>query len=106
MANFRELTRYTNGNITTDRNGKEFLVLRKPLVLEPAEDDKVVIITDRYIKRPDLLADVALGDRRLWWVIFEFNNIKDPFFELKLGQIIRIPSKKRVLEAIKTLNRV
>lgn len=106
MANFKSLTRYTNGEVSKTRSGKEFLVLRKPLVLEPAEGDIYVTITSKFIGRPDLIGFTAYGDRRLWWAIFEFNNIRDPFFDLKLGQILRIPSKTRLLAAIDRLNKV
>lgn len=106
MANFKSLTRYTNGQIAENRNGEDFLVLRNPLELEPSDDDIYVTITNTYINRPDLISYTAYGDRRLWWVVLEFNNIKDPFFDLNLGQIIRLPSKPRVLEAIQNLNKV
>ena len=106
MANFKALTRYTNGEVSKNRNGQDFLVLRKSLVLEPSEDDTYVTITSKFIGRPDLIGFTAYGDRRLWWVVFEFNNIRDPFFDLRLGQILRIPSKTRVLDAIGRLNKV
>lgn len=106
MANFKPLTRYTNGEISTNRSGEDFLVLRKPLNLEPADDDIFVKVTSKFIGRPDLVGFTAYGDRRLWWVIYEFNNIRDPFFDVRLGQILRIPSKTRVLDAINNLNRI
>ena len=106
MANFKPLTRYTNGEISKNRSGQEFLVLRKSLSLEPSADDTFITITNKFIGRPDLIGYTAYKDRRLWWTIFEFNNIRDPFFGLKPGQILRIPSKARVLEAISKLNRV
>lgn len=106
MANFKRRTRYTNGTVTEDRNSTRFLVLRPPLNLNPAEDDTFVTVTDEYTNRPDLLSYVAYGDEKLWWVICEFNNIRDPFFGFKPGQILRIPGLDRVLQAINKLNRV
>jgi len=105
MANFRKNTRYTNGNTTVDREGNKFLVLRKQLNLEPGSDDIFVKITSKYVNRPDLVAHTAYKDTSLWWVIFEFNSIVDPFFDLKLERILRLPSKERVLKAINSLNK-
>lgn len=106
MANFKTHTRYTNGNTTKSRDLKDFLVLRKALKLEPSSGDLLITITNTFIDRPDLIGFTAYGNRALWWVIFEFNNIRDPFHDLRLGQILRIPNKERVLEAIASLNKV
>ena len=40
----------------------------------------------------------------LWWLICKFNNVKNPFKELTVGKILRIPSEELVdiiLETIK-----
>ncbi len=103
MANFRTNSRYTNGIITTNRTNKPFLVLRKSVKLEEDSTDTVILVTQEYEKRPDLLSYNIYGVPELWWVIYEFNNIRDPFFELKSGQILRIPALERVLEAIDKL---
>jgi hypothetical protein len=100
MANFKSNTRYTNGIIATNRAGKDFLVLRKSLKLEEDSTDTFIIVTQQYEKRPDLVSNDAYGTTDLWWAIYEFNNIRDPLFELKSGQILRIPALDRVLEAI------
>lgn len=103
MANFKANTRYTNGILATNRSRKDFLVLRKSLNLTEDSTDTFILITQQYEKRPDLLSTAAYGTPELWWVIYEFNNIRDPFFELKSGQILRIPELNRVLEAISQL---
>lgn len=103
MANFKKLSRYTNGIITTNRSGQEFLVLRGQLELEPEEGDVFVEITQDLIRRPDLIAQKAYGNPDLWWVIYEFNGIRDPLFELRPGQILRIPELDRVLEAVRNI---
>ena len=106
MANFKQFTRYTNGNTFINRSNKEFLVLRKNLKLEPGSSDIFIKITQQFIDRPDLIAQTAYNDIALWWAIYEFNNISDPYFDLKLEQILRIPDKDRLLEAISQLNKV
>lgn len=103
MANFKANTRYTNGIVATNRSGKDFLVLRKNLNLDEDSTDTFIIVTQQYQKRPDLVSRDAYGKPELWWAIYEFNNIRDPFFELKAGQILRIPALERVLEAIDRL---
>lgn len=103
MANFKKLSRYTNGISTKTREGQDFLVLRNTLNLEPASGDRFVQITQDLANRPDLIAHRAYGNSELWWVIYEFNNISDPLFGVNPGKVLRIPELTRVLEAINKL---
>jgi hypothetical protein len=100
MANFKTNTRYTNGSVAKNRAGKDFLVLRRSLFLEEASTDTLVVVTQEYLHRPDLLSSKVYGTPDLWWAIYEFNNIRDPLFDIKLGQILRIPDINRLLQAI------
>jgi len=106
MANFKPLTRYTNGKFSENRSGTKFAVLRGSLNLEPKDDDIFVTINQNLKQRPDLIAFYAYGNSDLWWVIYEFNNINDPLFGMSLGQILRIPNKNRVIAAINELGKV
>lgn len=103
MANFKNLSRYTGGQVTKNRSDKDFLILRRPLNLKEDEGDVFVQVTQELEKRPDLVASKAYGNPDLWWVIYEFNNIRDPFFDLKAGMLLRIPALERVLTAIDQL---
>ncbi len=103
MANFQGQSRYNNGLVTKNRAGKSFLVLRQPLNLVEDAGDVLVTVDNRFVNRPDLVADLAYGDSTLWWVIYDFNGIRDPLFDLKLGTILRIPALERVLAAIDQL---
>jgi len=100
MANFKTNTRYTNGSVAKNRTGKDFLVLRRSLFLKEASTDTLVVVTQEYLHRPDLLSSKVYGTPDLWWAIYEFNNIRDPLFDIKLGQILRIPDINRLLKAI------
>lgn len=100
MANFSEYTRHLNGKVATNRSGKTFLTLRKKLDLKPANGDIFVKVTEDIVKRPDLVAYKAYGNAELWWVIYEYNEIKDPLFDLKANQTLRIPELSRVLLAL------
>ncbi len=103
MANFKNQTRYTNGQVTKNRSGKDFLILRRPLNLAEDDGDVFVLVTQELEKRPDLVASKAYDNPDLWWVIYEFNGIRDPFFDLRQGMLLRIPALDRVLEAIEQL---
>lgn len=105
MANFKKLSRYTNGIITKTRSGEDFLVLRRSLNLEPSDGDVFVTITQDLAKRPDLIAHKAYGNSSLWWAILEFNNIRDPLFDIRPGHVFRIPELTRLLEAIQKLGK-
>lgn len=103
MATFKKNTRYTNGQLSTNRAGQSFIVLRKPLNLEQGEEDTFVTINQELLQRPDLLSYRAYNIPDLWWVIFEYNKVSDPLFGLRLGQTLRIPSLTRVLKAIELM---
>lgn len=104
MANFRKNSRYTGGIVSKNRSLKDFIILRRPLNLTQDEGDVFVTLTQEDVKRPDLVAFKAYGDSDLWWVIYEFNDIRDPLFGLRPGMILRIPTLERVLAAIENLN--
>ena len=103
MANFKALSRYGGGLIIKNRSDKDFLTLRRPLNLQEEDGDVFVTVTQELEKRPDLVAEKAYGNPDLWWVIYEFNGIRDPLFNLKAGMILRIPELERVLQAIEEL---
>lgn len=103
MANFKPQSRYTNGLVTKNRASKDFLILRRPLTLVEDEGDVFVMVTQELEKRPDLVAAKAYDNPDLWWVIYEFNGIRDPFHDLKAGMLLRIPALDRVLLAIEDL---
>lgn len=66
------------------------------------EDDVMVELPSQYQHRPDLLANDAYGDPRLWWV-FAIRNpsvIKDPIYDLVAGVKIYIPQKQKLLAVL------
>lgn len=44
-----------------------------------------------YEHRPDLISNLFLGNSTMDWMICYFNNIKDPFNQLNVGDRILIP---------------
>lgn len=51
------------------------------------------IIPAGYEHRADLLSNLFYSTPTLDWMILYFNNIKDPFNELNVGDTILIPRK-------------
>jgi len=103
MANFKSTSRYGRGVAAKTRDNKNFLVLRRPIEIKEDASDIFITVTQEYAQRPDLVSFSVYGTVEYWWVIYEFNNIKDPLFGLKRGQILRIPAIERVLAAIEQL---
>lgn len=103
MANFKSTSRYARALATSNRSDQNFIILRRQINLEPEQDDTFATVTQEILQRPDLIAQTYYGNTELWWVIYEFNGIRDPLFELKLGQILRIPALDRVMAAISEL---
>lgn len=58
-------------------------------------DDVLFQINKTYQFRPDLLAFDLYGDATLWWVfaLRNPNSIKDPIFDMKIGNRIYLPKK-------------
>lgn len=103
MANFKSTSRYSRAIVTTNRSNKNFILLRKSIDLVPDQGDTFFTVTQEVLNRPDLIAQTFYGNPEYWWVIYEFNGIRDPLFGLKLNQILRIPDLSRVLQAISKL---
>lgn len=103
MANFKSSSRYKRAVVTSNRSSKNFIILRRQLELSEDQGDTFFTVTQEILKRPDLISQTFYGSTEYWWAIYEFNGIKDPLFELKLGQILRIPALERVLAAIESL---
>lgn len=53
---------------------------------------KVGYIPAGYEHRADLIADLFYDNPTLDWLVLLFNNIKDPFNELNVGDRILIPA--------------
>lgn len=63
--------------------------------LQPSESDAFLTVTNRYVRRPDLLSMDLYGTPRLWWVFCMLNpdQIKDPIYDLTSGITLRVPTK-------------
>jgi hypothetical protein len=60
--------------------------------IEPNNLDTVITLNDeRYVNRPDILANDLYGDPDLFWVIALRNGLQDPIFDFKKGELYVIP---------------
>jgi len=104
MARFLSDSRYTNGVVSVNRNGQQFLVVRNLLVLNPAPTDSFITVTNEMINRPDIISYIAYQRPDLWWAICDINTIKNPYTDIKVNQRLRIPELNLLLAAINNLN--
>jgi len=65
-------------------------------VFELDDTDERYTVDKKTEGRLDLIAAAYLGDSHLWWFIAQYNAILDPFAEIALGRVLRIPSRSRV----------
>jgi len=104
MANFKPGSRYTNGIFTLSSDKSPFLLLRNRLSIPESGQDLFLSIEGKHIKRPDLISFESYGRPELFWAIMDINNVRQPLFDLRVGQQLRIPPLSVVLEAIDRLN--
>lgn len=69
-----------------------------PPNVQPSDSDGVLVISSRYVHRPDLLSSDLYGTPKLWWVFAMVNPdlIKDPIYDLVDGVVVRYPSKTNI----------
>ena len=69
-----------------------FMVYYVHRIIEPHYLDSVIELNDeRYVNRPDILANDLYGDPDLFWVIAVRNGLQDPVFDFKRGELFTIP---------------
>jgi hypothetical protein len=86
----------TYKNTSMYRNTKlndNFLEIYQPPIVPNFENVKEFTITQKYNKRPDLLAFDLYGTSSLWWIFVIYNRglIRDPLFDFVSGITILIP---------------
>jgi hypothetical protein len=79
-----------------------YLDIWVPRQIPAYAEDVMVDLPSQYEHRPDLLANDAYGDPRLWWVFAVRNPsvIKDPIYDLVSGVKIYIPQKQKLLNTL------
>lgn len=91
---FNRYSRYVGGGVSEISNQK--IEWWERAELERDSTDTVYAVEDFYDGRPDLIASAFYNEPRYWWIIAQYNNILDPFSEIRPGRILLIPSKERI----------
>jgi len=58
-------------------------------------------IEDGDVLRPDLISYTAYGTVKYWWLLCFVNNIQDPFNDIIVGDLIKIPHVLDIYEFYK-----
>lgn len=90
------INHYKLGGRRLTHKGKEIFVSNRDELasfLNSLETFQVEVgnIPPGYQHRPDLISDLFYGTVTKDWIIVMFNNIKDPFQELNVGDTILLP---------------
>lgn len=65
------------------------------------DSDTTYTVEAKAVGRLDLIAQAYLGDSSLWWLLAQYNMILDPYSEITVGRVLRIPSTARVKTMLK-----
>lgn len=91
MANNLESTRFTN----TPVKDRKLDIWVPPSFTTPVDETYYTIPRENE-GRSDKIAQDVYGDPTLDWIILLYNNILDPFKELKSGNVIKIPALESI----------
>lgn len=87
---------YSLGFFTVNHKGKQLAIANKDALfdnlsqLENSQFD-IAYVPAGYEHRPDLISNYFYETTTKDWLLLMFNNIKDPFQELNVGDRILIP---------------
>lgn len=84
-------SRYKKTDILKDSEGVEFLESWRNIKISLNENDRFHQVGPGEKNRIDIIAYNYYDNTTLWWVIALANNIDNPF-ELKVGEVLRIPT--------------
>lgn len=102
MLNYRTLESKPKINLT---NGNGTAVECLDLLADPTYESiilpiwRVVVVTEDYVARPDLISLAVYGNDSYGDIICKYNNISNPF-ELGKGMLIKIPKIEGVFDFI------
>ena len=79
--------------------GRERYGIWNPPVINIVEVDRYAVV-DSDLMRPDLIAWKLYGDVTLWWVIMYVNSIANPFTDLNVGDVLKVPKIEAITAAL------
>jgi hypothetical protein len=91
---FNKYSRYVAGGVTEISENR--LDWWSRTILEKDDSDITYVVENTYEGRLDLIAAIFYNEPRYWWILAQYNNVLDPFSEVKAGTLLLIPSKERL----------
>lgn len=90
VVRYKQGSNYSNTNLTS-----KYLDLYNPkLTIDSLSSETYELeITNKFDRRPDLLAYKLFGKSNLWWVFVHYNRdlLKDPINDFRSGITIIVP---------------
>jgi len=93
-----EGSRYARMSVRLDAEGRPYVAGRRRVPKTAWPDNRAHTVKDGDSLW--MLAWQYLGDAEHWWVIADFNGIKDPWEPLEAGRVLVIPSERTFREEI------
>ena len=93
---YKESSNYSRTGV----NRKYLDLYNPPLTRDSLSKQTVdIIITSKYNRRPDLMANDMYGNPSVWWVFAHYNRdeLKDPVMDFTAGKTIKVPKTFRPL---------
>jgi len=88
---FAPTSRYKNTSIYKGPDDEYYYGVWSIPAIEEQPQDVYYTIQASETRRLDKISYLYYGNYNLWWVIATANSIIDPFADLQVGLIIRIP---------------
>lgn len=58
------------------------------------------VISQSFEGRPDLISYKLYSTVDLWWVVCQFNGVINPFTDLRVGMLIKVPDYSQVMHLL------
>lgn len=71
--------------------------------LKPDTSDEFYVVEVGEEYRLDAIAHKVYGSTFFWWILALVNDVRNPFTQPEVGQILRIPSQNRILAMLYTI---
>jgi hypothetical protein len=88
-----------NSNYVSTKTNRKYLENYSPVLTSEnlSDETRLVAISNKYNRRPDLMANDLLGSSKLWWVLVHYNRdkLKDPINDFVAGLDIVVPKRYR-----------
>lgn len=84
-------------------NGPEYDFLRNNLSkFQPKYPVQYYRLKGDDIMRLDLVSYKCYGTVQFWWLLGSFNGVKDPFVDMNVGDLFKVPNQLDIYDFYKT----